>query len=95
MVYHALHDLENKVSCTLVLFMKPHDILYILYTCISIICHRHFFCIHQGRMQNFKLGAHLKQLRRAEGGVKIFVEYRVKNHDFMPGAPPPPGSAPV
>ena len=67
MVYHALHDLENKVSCTLVLFMKPHDILYILYTCISIICHRHFFCIHQGRMQNFKLGAHLKKTASSGG----------------------------
>jgi hypothetical protein len=67
MVYHALHDFENKVSCTLVLFMKPHDILYILYTCISIICHRHFFCIHQGRMQNFKLGAHLKKTASSGG----------------------------
>jgi hypothetical protein len=53
--------------------------------------------------------AHLKKLRRAEGGAKIFGVFRVKNHDFMPtnhifsyfrGAragcapPPPPGSAP-
>jgi hypothetical protein len=29
-------------------------------------------------------GAHLKKLRRAEGGVKIFGVFRVKNHDFMP-----------
>ena len=55
-------------------------------------------------------GAHLKKLRRAEGGAKIFGVFRVKNHDFTPknhifsnfrgGAPPPPppppppGSAP-
>ena len=54
-------------------------------------------------------GAHLKKLRRAEGGANIFGVFRVKNHDFMPknhifsnfrgkgGAPrasPPPGSAP-
>ena len=65
----------------------------------------------QGRIQDFKLGrggAHLKKLRLAEGGAKIFGVVRVKNHDFTPknhifsnfrgGAgcapPPPPGSAP-
>ena len=37
----------------------------------------------QGRMQDFKLGgAHLKKLRRAEGGAQIFWVFRVKNHDF-------------
>jgi hypothetical protein len=29
-------------------------------------------------------GAHLKKLRRAEGGAKIFGIYRVKSHDFTP-----------
>ena len=39
----------------------------------------------QGRIQNFKLGGtHLKELRRAEGGAKIFGVFRVKNHDFAP-----------
>ena len=50
--------------------------------------------------------AHLKKLRRAEGGAKVFGVFRVKNHEFTPknhifsnfrGAaapPPPPGSAP-
>ena len=69
-------------------------------------------CILQGRIQDFKLGrAHLKKLRRAEGGANIFRVFRVKNHDYTPknhiysnfrggrgapGAPPPPpGSAPV
>jgi hypothetical protein len=62
----------------------------------------------QGRIQDFKLGgAHLKKLRRAEGGGKIVGVFRVKNHDFTPknhifsnfrgGArrvrPPPPESA--
>ena len=28
--------------------------------------------------------AHLKKLRRAEGGAKIFGVFRVKNHDFPP-----------
>ena len=39
-----------------------------------------------GRIQNFKLGggAHLKKLRRAEGGAKILGVFRVKIHDFMP-----------
>jgi hypothetical protein len=41
-------------------------------------------CI-QGRIQDFKLGgAHLKKLRRPEGGSNIFGVYRVKNHDFTP-----------
>jgi hypothetical protein len=49
-------------------------------------------------------GAHLKKLRRSEGGAKNFGVFRVKNHDFTPknhifsnfrggrapGAPPPP-----
>jgi hypothetical protein len=29
-------------------------------------------------------GAHLKKLRRAEGGAKIVGVFRMKNHDFMP-----------
>jgi hypothetical protein len=29
-------------------------------------------------------GAHLKKLRRAEGGTNIFGVFRVKNHDFTP-----------
>ena len=29
-------------------------------------------------------GAHLKNLRRAEGGAKFFGVFRVKNHDFTP-----------
>jgi hypothetical protein len=28
--------------------------------------------------------AHLKKLRRAEGGSKIFGVFRVNNHDFTP-----------
>jgi hypothetical protein len=41
---------------------------------------------YQGRIQGFKLGggAHLKKLRRAEGGAKIVGVFRVKNHDFTP-----------
>jgi hypothetical protein len=39
----------------------------------------------QGRIQDFKLGgAHLKKLRRAQGGAKMFGVFRVKNHDFTP-----------
>jgi hypothetical protein len=50
-------------------------------------------------------GAHLKKLRQAEGGAKIFGVFRVKNHDFtqknhiflpiLRGVRAPPGSAPV
>ena len=63
----------------------------------------------QGRIQDFKLGgAHLKKLRRTEGGAKIFGVFRVRNHDFTPknhifsnfrgahaGAPPPPVDPPL
>ena len=45
----------------------------------------------RGRIQDFKLGgggggggSHLKKMRRAEGGTKIFLVFRVKNHDFTP-----------
>ena len=39
----------------------------------------------QGRIQDFKQeGAHLKKLRRAEGGAKIVGVFRLKNHDFTP-----------
>ena len=40
----------------------------------------------QGRIQDFKLGGgvHLRKLRRAEGGTKIFGVFHVKNYDFMP-----------
>ena len=39
----------------------------------------------QGRIHDFKLGgAHLKKLRRAEGGAKILGVFRVKNNDLTP-----------
>jgi hypothetical protein len=40
----------------------------------------------QGRIQGLKKGggALKKKLRRAEGGAKNLVVFRVKNHDFMP-----------
>ena len=40
---------------------------------------------YNGQYQDFKLGgAHLKKMRRAEGGAKIFGIFRVKKHDFTP-----------
>jgi hypothetical protein len=64
--------------------------------------------MYQGRIQDFKLGgAHLKKLRRAEGGANIFEVFRMKNHDFTPknhifttfrgapGTPPPPWIRPL
>ena len=53
-------------------------------------------------------GAHLKKLRRAEGGANMFGVFRVKNHEFTPKKiiffpilgeggrerRPPPGSTP-
>ena len=38
---------------------------------------------NQGRIQDLKLGgAHLKKLRRGEGGANFLGVFRVKNHDF-------------
>jgi hypothetical protein len=38
-------------------------------------------CHQQGQIQDFKLGgAHVKKLRRVEGGANIFGVFRVKNH---------------
>ena len=36
------------------------------------------------RISSYGGGAHLKKLRRAEGGAEIFGVFRVKNHDFTP-----------
>jgi hypothetical protein len=41
-------------------------------------------CIYQGRIQDFKVGAHLKKWCRAEGGTQFFGVFRVENHDFTP-----------
>ena len=40
--------------------------------------------LNAGTDQEFQVrgGAHLKKLRRAEGGAKNFGVFRVKNHDF-------------
>ena len=45
-----------------------------------------FYDCIQGRIQDSKLGGgvHLKKLRRAVGGAKIFGVFRVKNHDLTP-----------
>ena len=45
-----------------------------------------FYRIYTGADPGFQVrgGAHLKKLRRAEGGAKIFGVFRVKNHDFTP-----------
>ena len=49
-------------------------------------CHNtHLTCIFvvQGQIQDFKLaGAHLKKMRRAEGGANIFGIFRVKKKRF-------------
>ena len=63
-------NVTNHLYHTNKLFDLDHEII------INIV---------QGRIQDFKLGgAHLKKLRRAEGGAKTFGVFRVKNHDFTP-----------
>jgi hypothetical protein len=59
------------------------DLLFSLY--FKYYAQTFFLLRLQGRIQDFKLGgAHLKKLRRAEGGPTIFGVFRVKNHDFTP-----------
>jgi hypothetical protein len=45
-----------------------------------------FYRIYTGADPGFQVrgGAHLKKLRRAEGGANIFGVFRVKNLDFTP-----------
>ena len=44
-----------------------------------------FVQLNPGADPGFQVrGAHLKKLRRAEGGANIFGVFRVKNHDFTP-----------
>ena len=58
---------------------------------LCLLSQKHFFKvlprqinIRGGSRISSQGGAHLKKLRRAEGGAKIFGVFRVKNHDFTP-----------
>jgi hypothetical protein len=48
--------------------------------------YRYLWVWYAGADPGFQVrgGAHLKKLRRAEGGANIFGVFRVKNHDFTP-----------
>jgi hypothetical protein len=56
------------------------------YSIFTFICNVCVGCSLRWRIKDIKLGggAHLKKLRRAEGGAKIVGVFRVKNHDFTP-----------
>ena len=88
MVFNATFNNISAISCRSVLLVEETGENNQIY---HIMLYR-----VQGRIQDFKLGgAHLKKLRRMEGGVNIFGVFRVKNYDFTPknqGAPvrPPP-----
>jgi hypothetical protein len=61
--------------------------------------------VYRSRISSEGGGAHLKKMRRAEGGTKIFGVFRMKNHDFTPkkiiflpilgGVSPPPLDPPL
>ena len=72
-----------------ILFNSEKFALKQLYVIMHCTVHAVYLLSHtlllQGRIQDFKLGgAHLKKLRRADGGAKIFGVFRVKIHDFTP-----------
>ena len=97
-----LHTVTCDWSCPLTRFVH-----YTLFK-IAISIDLHFISGAGPEFQVRGGGAHLKKLRRAEGGAKIIGVFRVKNHNFTPKnlifsnfrggrAPgtPPPGSAPA
>ena len=58
----------------------------LFFLCYLIILHTGFSVGLPGTDPGFQVRgvAHLKKLRRAEGGTKMFGVFRVKNHDFTP-----------
>jgi hypothetical protein len=64
--------------------------MYFLYFAYSVeilgSCKPGLFLIHYMDDPGFQVRgrAHLKKLRRAEGGAKSFGVFRMKNHDFTP-----------
>ena len=77
MVFNATFNNISAISCRSVLLVEETGENNHIY---HIMLYR-----VQGRIQDFKLGgAHLKILRRMEGGVNIFGVFRVKNYDFTP-----------
>ena len=78
------HFVSSKFSYKLpTLLTKKHS--NILYESLSFLSNLKNLVSYRGRIHDFKLGgAHLKKLRRAEGGAKIVGVFRVKNHDFKP-----------
>jgi hypothetical protein len=62
--------------------------MYIVRVVPKILVHMFYsgFIIHvSGADPGFQVrGEHLKKLRRAEGGAKIFGVFHVKNYDFTP-----------
>ena len=61
-----------------------------------IRCRSSLTCSYSGADSGFQVrgggggGAHLKKLRRAEGGANIFGVFRVKKSRFYAGCAPPP-----
>ena len=90
--FRVTFDIQRTVS-TFSQTLKYKNYIY------SIILHFIPYCVSEyvllkclywssfraGADREFQVrGAHLKNLRRAEGGTKIFGVFRVKNHDFTP-----------
>jgi hypothetical protein len=81
----------DSLSCTGNYVRSPCRVRF-YYWIYSFTILSFFFCCktnqtnqYAGADPGFQVrGAHLKKLRRAEGGAKILGVFRVKNHDFMP-----------
>ena len=68
------------------MYWNEQDILIVLCVRLSAVVNTVNIPLVSGANPGFQVrgGAHLKKLRRAEGGAKHFGVFRVKNHDFTP-----------
>ena len=77
---HFVHTIKPKTTTLSEQFQKSIPQSWIEINLIHLT-----YIYTSGADPGFQVrGTHLKKLRRAKGGAKIFEVFRVKNHDFTP-----------